>query len=101
MEKKEVLRTISKNGSQWIFNVTDILYSVKTIENYDIFINEIKQILNSTEKSAYLATNKMDSRISEATFNCIDRGIKFYALSTEIEFSEKIELLKIVLNPVD
>ncbi len=99
IEKKEVLRTISKKGSQGIFSVTDILYSVKTIIDYDVFINEINQILNSTKKSAYLATNKMDSRISEATFNCIDRGIKFYALSVETNFSENIELLKIVLNP--
>jgi len=98
MEKKEVLRTISKNGSQGIFSITDILYSVKTIVDYDIFINEITQILNSTKKSAYLATNKMDSRISEATFNCIDRGIKFYALSTEIGFSENLEVLKLIMH---
>jgi predicted transcriptional regulator len=99
MEKREVLRTISKNGSQGIFSVTDILYSVKTIVDYDVFINEINKILNSTEKSAYLATNKIDDRINEATLNCIDRGIKFYALSDESNFKENIEMLKIVLNP--
>ena len=99
LEKREVLRTISKNGSQGIFNITDILYPVKTIVDYDVFINEINQILNSTEKRAYLATNKIDSRINDATFNCIYRGIEFYALSVEASFSENIEMLKIVLNP--
>lgn len=99
LEKREMLGTISKTSSQGIFSITDILYPVKTIVDYDVFINEINLILNSTKKRAYLATNKMDSRINDSTFNCIDRGIEFYALSVEANFSENIEMLKIVLNP--
>jgi DNA-binding transcriptional ArsR family regulator len=97
-EKTDVLHAISKHGSQGLFSITDILHSVKTIVDYNIYINDITQILDSSKKSAYLAINKMDSRISDAIFNGIDRGVTFFILSTEIGFSENLEFLKLILN---
>jgi hypothetical protein len=97
-EKTDVLRAISTKGSQGLFSVTDILHSVKTIVDYDIYINDSTQLLDSSKKSAYLAINKMDGRLSDAVFNGIDRGVTFSVLSTESGFSENLEFLKLILN---
>jgi sugar-specific transcriptional regulator TrmB len=97
-EKTTMLRAITTQGSQGLFNITDILYSVKTIVNYNMYINEIIQTLDSCQKDAYLAINKMDDRISDAIFNGIDREVTFYILSTESGFSENLEFLKLILN---
>jgi hypothetical protein len=97
-EKTDMLHAISTNGSQGLFNVTDILHAVKTIVDYDVFIHAITQILDSSKKKVYLALNKIDSRISEAMFNGLNRGVTFYVLSTENGFSENLEFLKVILN---
>ncbi|MHA2313749.1 MAG: hypothetical protein ACXACF_00450 [Candidatus Hermodarchaeia archaeon] len=98
-EKTTMLRALSTHGSQGLFNVTDILHSVKTIVDYDIFIEEVIKMLEETKKSAYLATNKTDLRVEDTMFKLIDRDTKVYALTIETTISDNIEMLKIVLNP--
>jgi predicted transcriptional regulator len=99
MEKKDVLHALSKNGTQSLFSITDILYPVKTIVDYDVFIDESIKLLDETRERAYVATTKPDPRVKDALFKLIDRDITLYALSVEANVSENIELMKIVLPP--
>jgi hypothetical protein len=98
-EKTNMLRAISTNGSQGLFSITDILHAVKTIVDYDVFIEEVVKMLEETKEHAYIATTKTDLRVEDAMFKLIDREGKLYALTIEASISENIELLKIVLNP--
>jgi len=98
-EQHNILRSISGNGLYGTIDITDILSNVRTIVNYDVFIEEVVKMIDDTKESAYLATNKVDLRVSNSTFRIIDRGVKLYFLSVEMGFSENIELLRMIMNP--
>ena len=98
-EKEKVLRSISEPRLSKSTDYMDILYSVKTIVNYDVFIKEVVKLLNDAKKVAYVVTNKIDLRVKDATMSLIDRRVKFYFLSVERNFSENMELFNLLMNP--
>jgi DNA-binding transcriptional ArsR family regulator len=98
-EKEKVIRSISERGSSESVDYMDMVYSVKTIVNYDVFIKEVVKLLNVAKDIAYVVTNKTDLRVKDATMAIIDRGVKLYFLSLEMKFSENMELLHLLMNP--
>ena len=98
-EKRNVLYAISKKDRQGTFSIMDVLDDVKTITDYDVFIDEVVKMLDEAKESAYVATNKIDLRVSDSTLRIIDREVKLFFLSVEMRFSENVEVLRILMNP--
>jgi len=100
-EKEEVLRAISKKELFGTARLMDVIHEVKMIADYEDFADEVIKMLKNAKKCAYTLANKFDARIMEATFEVIDRGIKFYFLSSEDSgYKESIKVLKMLfLHP--
>ena len=92
-EKEGVLHAIS--GA----NLFPTLNNVQMIDSYDRCMDEVVGLLDGAEKTAYLATSKRDFRVVDSLINIIDRGATIFALSSEMETSDSIEIVKMLLNP--
>jgi len=97
-EKERILRLISNNALMGTAELADIMHEVKMIVDYDRLIDEVIGLLDNAKESVYMAANKFDSKVMGASFRAIDRGLKFYFLSSEdAGFSESIEALRLIL----
>jgi len=79
--KSNSLDIISKSKIFTFIDISEILYGVKIITNYDETINEIINLLNSAKESIYMVTNKIDFRVAESIFKAIKNNIRIYFLS--------------------
>jgi len=93
-EKGELLTVFSKTG---IIDIPNILEEVKIISDSNEFVDEVLNLLRNVKESTYMLTNRFDSRIMEGTFALIDKGIRFFFLSSEeAGFSDSLQALKIL-----
>lgn len=97
-EKEKFLRVISNNELVGTASLVDVLHEVKMIVDYDHLIAEVVKLLDNAEESVYMAVNRFDNRVMEASLKAIDKGLKFFFLSSEEKgFPESMEALRMLL----
>jgi len=99
-EKEDILSAISKKELLGTASLDDIIHEVKMITYYDDYIDKIIELLDNAKESAYIAAHRIDARCAESIVGVVERGVKFFYLSSEErQLSERIQALKVILNP--
>lgn len=76
-----------------------ILSPVEMIDSYDKLVEEITKSIENSKSSIYLATKYSDVRVVEAAMSATDRGIHLLILVEEIDLSQSIQAIRILLSP--
>lgn len=75
------------------------IYEIEVITDYDTFINEVIKLIDSAEKSVYVASSRVDFRVVESVLRAIKKNLNVYFLSEKTSEDFNIRLLSFLLNP--
>jgi len=98
-EKEDILQAISKKDMYGTAGLADILHEVRMITDFDVFIKEVNRTLGMANKVAYVAANRVDTRVVDSVLDAVDRGVDLFLLSSEKALSESTNVFKMILSP--
>jgi len=100
-EKEKILGLISKESLFGTASVADIIHEVKMITEYNTFIDEVTNLLDSVKEAAYIAAGRSDLRVIDAVLRVIERKANLFFLSRKRDFSEmETQILRVLLSPI-
>lgn len=82
-----------------VSEIRDLPGAVKMIDSYDKLVGEITEWIGKSESSIYLASKYSDVKVVEAAMIASDRGVNLAVLVEEIDLSQSIQAIRILLSP--
>jgi sugar-specific transcriptional regulator TrmB len=98
-EKKNLMQLIAPTGGSGGLNLSDMMNSVRMIDNYEDLVKNLIDMINRAEKFMYLASNYSDIRVVEAMLRALQRGVNIRALGGERGLNDRMNVLRALFSP--
>jgi len=101
-ETRSITQALSADGTSGLPDMADLVSPLQVIDNYERLVQELIKYLEKAEESIYFASRYIDSRVVEAVFRAVQRGVKMHGIAGEKEIlSDKMQLMRMLLSDLE